>query len=391
MGDPKRLALSVGIGVASLLAATASGMHATANALAKRAPELASTLSDTSPLPLERLARAKFVVAENATSLGEVDVSSAREPARAALDRSLLSPMPLAVLAWDAPADRRARLMEMASSLGKRDPFVQAALLRQYDMTGEPRRALAVFDEMLRVRPNLASSIMPKIVSALEDDSLVMPLADVLASGPVWRDQFLESAAGVPSVAENLVRLRLALPDTAKIPVETDREIIGKMLKAGSFSEAITLYRRFDPRAGSSAEGGELDWSTQYPPFDWLLSDGYEAYARPQQGGGLRIRILPGSGGPLATRLIDLPGDVRGLRIVHDFDSDEAREGMQIALTCAGQTEPLAERTFASSPFVFEIPPRPSDCTVQLLTISGRSWTTGAPIEGKITGIGLVR
>jgi len=391
MADLKRLALSVGIGVASLLAATASGMHATANALAKRAPELASTLSDTPPLPLERLARAQFVVAENATSLGEVDVSSAREPARAALDRSLLSPMPLAVLAWDAPADRRARLMEIASSLGKRDPFVQAALLRQYDMTGEPRRALAVFDEMLRVRPNLASAIMPKIVSALEDDSLVMPLSDVLASGPVWREQFFVRAAGVPSVAENLVRLRLALPETAKIPADTDREMIGQLVKSGSISEAITLYRRYDERAASSADRSAVNWSTQYPPFDWRLADGYEAYARPRDGGGLTIRILPGSGGPLATRLIDLPDDVRGLRVIHGFDTEDAHENLQIALACADGVHPLAERVFSGSPFVFDIPSRPTNCTIQRLTISGRAWTTGAPIEGEITSITFVR
>jgi len=163
------------------------------------------------------------------------------------------------------------------------------------------------------------------------------------------------------------------------------------LVRAGNFGGAIALYRAFDSSGKTAAQAQQLDWKAQFPPFDWGLADSYDAYARTRREGGLAIRVQPGSGGVLATRMLDLPPQVTALRIEHAIDIAGDRDTLSAKLTCAGDGPELSAKDFTTSPVVLPVPARPAGCDVLVLSIEGRAWSAGEIIEGPITAIKLLR
>ncbi|MAK99199.1 MAG: hypothetical protein CL807_01725 [Citromicrobium sp.] len=388
---PMRPWIATAIVVASLLSAVAAGQQAFGNAVARVLPDTAAKASSSSPYPLEKLARANMAVGTQEQGFASVDVSKSLPYAREALDRSLLSPLSLAILAWNAPPEQRERILAAASNISRREALLQTALMIQASARGDDAATLPIIDALLRVNPEATGTIGNGLVQALRQEAAIPELRKLMAGGAPWSDAFLISASRDAEAVDNLVRLRLALPPEADISPETDRELVVNLVRAGNFGGAIALYRAFDPSGKTAAQAQQLDWKAQFPPFDWGLADSYDAYARTRREGGLAIRVQPGSGGVLATRMLDLPSQVTALRIEHAIDIAGDRDTLSAKLTCAGDGPELSAKDFTTSPVVLPVPARPAGCDVLVLSIEGRAWSTGDTIEGPITAIKLLR
>lgn len=382
--------LAVAIAGAGLLSAVASGMNAGALALATQTPDLSLKLADSTPKPLERLAIAAIRLDEGATGQASADFSAAQSLAREALDRSLLSPTALAILAWDAPADRKARLLAAGSALSRRDSLMQSALLQQAIATDSSGTVLRTVDDLLRVNPTAAADIAPSLIALLRDDDNIPAFVALLSAAPPWGENFLVTSSREPELGRNLTKLRLALPRTAKIDPQTDRMIIDNLVREGSLKEALALHRRVEGGL-ALASVGPVDWRTEYPPFDWKLADDYDAYARIRENGGLSVQIRSGHGGELASRLIALPDTAGEVRIEHTLKPVSRLNQVGVAIRCGGTADKLFSAKFASGPVILPFPvasERP--CDAYLLVISGRAFGTDPTIEGTIDSVNIL-
>ena len=381
--------LATAITICAILAASAAGMQATGNWLAKRVPALASQLS-SSPVPPTTLTLMSIKGSKDATSLADLDLSGALVPANDALERSLLSPAPLAVLAWNAPAVRQSAILTAASAVSRRNPLLNSALIYHYDSTGQNALLLDRINDLVTVKPSIGSQITPTLVALLEDESLLPTFTRLLELSPPWSEAFFLAASREPKVAANLVQLRLDLPKEAALSPEADREIIANLAATKRYGEALALFREFKPDARQASDEKTINWTTAYPPFDWALTDSFDIYARPRDDGELMVRIRPGHGGVLASRLIDLPRSTRGIRVNHAIEPSSQAKDMEIAVACAQSGEVLGSSSFAASDFTLPLVARPDGCDAATITISGRAWTTGQYLEGPISGLEIV-
>ncbi|MBB3034374.1 hypothetical protein [Alteriqipengyuania lutimaris] len=387
-----RLILPVAVAAMALLAAVASLQHSMAMALAYRMPELAADLSDTVPIPTLILTRQAIRVPASGGGVDTIRVGEARDLARDTLDRSLLNPLPLAILSWDATPARRGELLAAATRLSRRDAFTQSALLRHYSETGQSEEVLRTVNDLLLVSPSISRQITPSVVELMRDETLVAEFVRLLSRPSPWREDFLLASSLDEQSASNLAAIRLALPQSAAIDPVTDRAMIANLARTGRVAEAFALYRAYGD--GSAGGGGPsdtgLDWQAEFPPFDWRLTDEYGAYARARDGGGLTIRIRPGNGGMLAERLLDLPDDVTGLRIAHDLQPADQLGEVEISVSCA-QGGPSTTRAFVPARFTLDLPAAVVACESVRLAIAGRAWTTAQPIDGAIEAIVFIR
>ncbi|GAB5508559.1 MAG: hypothetical protein Rhirs2KO_37220 [Rhizobiaceae bacterium] len=376
--------LAIAIGGAAALSAVAGGLQATGNAIGPRAPDLASDLSGSSPVATELLTRMALRISDGASDLEAIDLSAAQEPARETLSRSLLSPLALAVVAWDAPAERRAAMIQAGERISRRDSLLQGMLTQYYVENDENLRAIAAMNALLRVHPATTESIVSTMVPLLEDDELLPAFGALMADGAPWSNNLLLAASEEPRLMENLSRLRLSLPNTAAIPPSTDRTLISRYAKTEGFSKAKTLYTRLRQDASLQDMVGAIDWRTEFAPFDWAFADDFNAYARPGDGGGLAIRIRPGNGGVLATRVVYPAARVDRMIVEHDF---EPTQQLAVSVACADAAEAFATGTFERSPITLDLGRHGTECEAVRIVIAGRAWSTGNAIEGTISQI----
>ena len=380
----QRPLLAGAIGVASLLCAIASGMEATGNGIARRAPQLAAALNESSPLPTEVLTRANMQVAGDTQDVASIDLSGAIPPARETLSRSLLSPLALAVMAWNAPPERRVALLNAGEQINRRDAFLQGLLAQYYVDRGSVTQSMQAMNDIMRVHPNTRLGMVKTMIPLLADKSLLPSFTNLLADKPAWGEMFFVEAAQRPDLAENLAELRVNLSKDA-IGTDNDRRVIRNLIGRKKFAEALKIY---DYLADKQPDGAaDIDWKADFPPIEWQRANDFHLFARPIPGGGFNIRIDPAYGGELASRLVDLPAGSSRLRIQHDLAPTRENGNVRVTLKCVGTDREIASGTLTKGPFAVSIESRPENCTVARLAISGRAWSTGAPIEGKITGI----
>ncbi len=390
----KRRLLALVIAVAGVLAAVAGGMHVTAMSIGGRAPQLGTSLSSSAPQPYETLMRYALGEARDASGSGsaaEVDFSAAKAPAEQVVERSLLSPGAVAVLAWNTPPARRSQLTEAAAALGKREPLLQALLIDEFQRTNQYDRMLQTIDSMVRVSPSMAHPLAVSLVPLLQDDAMIPDIARLMQSSPDWSEPLLIEASKNPRLAANLTKLRLSLPESAEIADTTDQTVLANLVRAGNTSAAARLYSELNMASGDGrlAVGKSIGWGADLPPYDWELTDSYDAYVRTRPGGGFDVRIRPGNGGELAKRLLALPAGARAIQVRHTMGPASQLDDLRIAVVCAQTGAEISSRAFGASPFAVDLPSAGQKCDTIWLNIEGSAKATGDVIQGTITGLDL--
>lgn len=177
--------------------------------------------------------------------------------------------------------DRATQLYTLAVRHSPRDLPSLAWLMRHRLLEGRIDEGLTYLDAQLRVQPNLAGTLFPTLIAALDASGGQLPLAQTLAGNPRWRAGFLNRLArdarstdAVTAVFEQLAATPGGLTDAER------RAYVERLIRDHRWQQARRAWA-----AGLPA---------QHRPADQLVFDG--GFELPAGGYGFDWRIDPIAG-----------------------------------------------------------------------------------------------
>jgi O-antigen ligase len=209
------------------------------------------------------------------------------------------------------------RLMEVATTLGWRDPFTQLWAIGASEQAREPEKAIeraeALFQQDLFLPPSLAL-----LLKDAPDGETARSLVETLANRPPWRAQFIKASTDLPATyLDKLTLLAFRLNESsAPLSLEEADPLINRLIGIKDLESARRLWTG-SHRAGFIANGGFEDVSSRKGadvPGDWDIDDedlATIAIQAPSFGGhgrALRISGVARSGPILSQRLLLPPG-----------------------------------------------------------------------------------
>jgi hypothetical protein len=266
-----------------------------------------------------------------------------------------------------------------AANISRRDTLLQGLLLNFYVQNKNPDRTIRVLNQILLVRVEQRPAVFAALTQALRDPRSIDTFVDILSSGPNWADGFLAAARYDKEALVNLGIVRERLPDGVIDP-SIDRALVDAFASSGQLERAYDLYARLSAQRSSDTDG----WSSEIPPFDWVLVD--EPGFRAQVVGGseqLQLNVARGKGGTFASRIFPARSRSLSIRGQHDIESEQQAERLEVAVACAGGGSPFAQANFDGGKITLDAA-IPSDCSFVEIALSGRAWSYGQRITGSI-------
>ncbi len=307
----------------------------------------------------------------------------------------------------------RARvLMQDAVKHSRREGVALFWLLNDSFYRKDYQSALSYADIMLRTRPELTKYILNYVSLIAEDPEGLSLLVKVLAKGPKWREQFLESFPGSMRQIDTPLKLMAGLKESGSPPSSKElAPYLDVLIGKNRVDAAYNAWLQFLPAPELAnvrlLTNGNFESSPSGLPFDWRIAPGLnsvaELVAPASDGRGRFLHMSFGSGRvkfPELSQIVllgpgryRLEGQLRG-RIV-------AKRGLRWQLACAtgsrqvlAQTDMLLGETQQWRVFTLEaVVPEGQDCVGQALRlfhdsrsaseefISGEIWFGGLHLE----------
>jgi len=379
---------ATGLSVGTIILSSVLATQAVTNVLANDQPALAASVSPLNGFALERVALNRF---ENQT-----------DGSLAPLVKKVLAKEPLSPTAWTILAmaqqdeTKKDAILLAASKLNRRTLLLQSNLLLLYAARDDFFNSIGVLNQILTVYPEQQETMFPILIQALKDERSIPEFVQALSKAPSWSDSFLRAASAESDTLPNLTRVRMDLQDKVSVERDTDKAIIGALVKAGRIETAAALYRRIsEPSArgtfGSAGKFQKIDWSTTMPPFDWQLKD--DPGTRAQVGEKperLDFFVKSGKADTIAERLVVSPRAPFILKIVHDMIPLAQLNDVEIGVQCAKSKETLIKLPFSESPSSYSVTNIPDNCEILNISIFARAWSDKPDLNGEIRSIAIL-
>ncbi len=382
----KGVAVKVSIVLASTVLAALSAGQAASNVLAK---------SD----PLQ--ARAAFFAPAKADDAAARAISAGGRPdlaqpfAQAAYRINPLSGNALAVMGQTVQNPRRqAEFLNAAALTTKRRTLLQGVLLTHYSQAGDVDNSLQTIDYVARVYPRTGAAMTPQLIATLDAPDALPVFTRLLAGDPPWMNAFMIGAAAKPELLPKVKALRASLNGNVAIDTDVDSAIMAAFFQTGDYGGAFNIYQQLvrgeNPKR-SATMAAALDWTAQYPPFDWLLAEDPKEYARISPNGQrAEIFLKRGNGGVLASRIFRAANPISGIKLTHDLEYPSEESRLDVKLVCLETATLLIDAPITGSPATFPIGAGGQRCTTYAIELSGRARTVDGNIRGTIAKITLV-
>lgn len=323
--------------------------------------------------------------------------SVARDPTNAAAWRSLAL---TAQLRRDTA--KTVGLFHFAERLSRRDLATQLWLIEERVGANDIRGALRHYDIALRTSSAASQLLLPILVSATAENSIVAPLADLMATDPPWGGDLLARLAEAAPSSEHLATFMERLARSRRLPQSLYiTAMINRLIEARDFQNAWRIQRLV--RAPGPAEryvrNGQFDILEPASSFDWRFENDDTLGAEPiilnGAGQGPSLQVHGDRPGIVARQLLLLPpGQYRVTAAAGPVDG-AAPASIYWSVVCADagqnqptQAQPVAVQARATLQLAFSVPA--SHCTAQWLSLgiqppgdsaSASAWIDGVTIQ----------
>lgn len=379
---------ATGLSIGTILLGSILAMQAFTNVIENDQPALAASVSPLNGFALQQVALNRLKNQEDGPLTPLVKKVLAKEP---------LSPAAWTMLALaQEDGAKKDVILLAASKLNRRTLLLQSNLLLLYASRDDFFNSIGVLNQILSVYPEQKGTMFPILIQALKDERSIPEFVQALSKSPSWSDSFLTAASADSDALPNLTQVRMGLFDKVTVERDTDKAIIGGLIKAGRIEPAAALYRRISEPSdggtfGSAGKFQKVDWNTNMPPFDWQLKD--DPGARAQVGGKperLDFFVKSGKADTIAERLIVSPRAPFVLKIVHDMIPLAQLNDVEIRVQCAKRKETLIELPFLESPSSYSVANIPENCGMINISIFARAWSDKPDLKGEIRSIAIL-
>lgn len=379
---------ATGLSIGAIILGSVLAMQAFTNVLENDQPALAASVSPLNGFALQRVALNRMKNQEGGSLTPLVKKVLAKEP---------LSPAAWTILALaQQDGAKKDAILLAASKLNRRTLLLQSNLLLLYASRDDFFNSIAVLNQILSVYPEQKGTMFPILIQALKDERSIPEFVQALSKSPSWSDSFLRAASADSDTFPNLTQVRMGLFDKVAVERDTDKAIIGALVKAGRIETAAALYRRIsEPSArgtpGSARKFQKIDWRTTMPPFDWQLKD--DPGTRAQVGKKperLDFFVKSGKADTIAERLIVSPRAPFVLKIAHDMIPLAQLNDVEIRVQCAKSKEMLIKLPFLESPSSYSVANIPENCGIINISMFARAWSDKPDLKGEIRSIAIL-
>ena len=380
-------AIQIGLGVIVALAGLWFGLQSLVLVNLRANPELASQISAFPARADERLAISMVEADES----GITDLGAAIPLAERAFAASALRGEASAILALGQPsAEERGAALAAITDLQKRGRLLNFARLQHAAETGDIALGLGATDRLLTLYPSIRQRLVPVLGTFLAEDGAMELYEELLASRPVWVDQFF----GLWQIDDESMRrlglLRLSMGRDAGTRSQVDQQLVLRLIDRGHFAEASELYSLISD--GADTNGLAIDWQDEFPPFDWQLANERDFHARPSStSDGLRLRIDAGQGGTLARRFVTVPQGATDLEIDFSLESGPRDAELELTLTCqpVATSSDVALGRSTESPATAPLPE--GECSLLEVMLEGRVFTGQSDLRAQLRSMRFVQ
>lgn len=316
--------------------------------------------------------------------------------AKQAIAQEPLSANAIAILGIGSPdADRRLRLLELASIVDKRNYPAQSRLLLAYAQREQSGDILHMLDRIFKSHPDQRQFYFPALNSIIAAGQDADALAALFTAEPAWADQFFGQAGADRAASENAAKLRLSLADYALTRPPTDRVMIQGLADSGHFAQAMAFYRavqagrlRSPPMPDGQGGGAPLD----YPPLDWVFVDTGSRSAGVVADHGISVRLAPGDAGALGRRLIAVPpGIYQGKATILPGTGGQLETRLQISCAEAGVAANQLEIVIGSAnPAERQVTIPPGICRYFWVALHGSALRSPVEVDAVIRDLVLI-
>lgn len=371
----------------SIILAVGACAQALSNIYVKNAPTLAASLSPFTSEAYERLA-VRTLQADQQEQVMTTPVSI--EFARKAYRASPLATEALAILALSQPTMKKREIaIEAAQNLSRRGRVLSIVSLQSSIEREDAAGGIAALDRLLRVYPGFSGRMMTPLIAYIAQPGAVPAFERILALEPEWRNAFFMAKPPGIDGLRNLAMLRLTLGPDYPLEDGTELRLIQQLIAEDLWTEALAL-RDMGASGSALSKDGTISWANANPVFDWELADERGFYARPDpEFQDVRVKVEPGQGGVLARRLLKLPDAVRALTFDHSLQPARDLENFLLEVTCAKTKASLGKTSLARPSGRVNIVGAP--CEWVYITVSGRVWSTGREVSGRVDALALAR
>ena len=361
--------------VAIILLCTALAIGSSAQALsniqARKSPQLATLASPLASEALEILARNSLEVTEN----GEVKPSQqSLSLAKEAYQASPLATEALAILAVGQETEtERSEAIEAALRLSRRGRVLGAVSLQNSLEIEHTEGVIRAMNRLVTQYPSLAHSMVTPMIGYVKDEEALLTFREILAAQPEWRDAFFSANARDEATLRNLARLRVAMGADYPLREGTDQQLSNRLVQQQLWPEALRLHS-LDKRIEEIVLGQPISWNSERPPFHWQLSDEFKFRARAGKNSReVAIRIDPGQGGRLASRILPIPPGAQALTIVSK-GMDGPEGALEWSASCVEGTDKFARAEISKRRSSLRVGDAP--CKWISVEITGRVFST---------------
>lgn len=286
-----------------------------------------------------------------------------------------------------------------STALSRRELRPRVWAIEEAVERGDIASALRSYDIALRTSNDAATILFPTLVKALSEPRIQAALLPILATDPVWTEDFVAFAANSGTEPEGTIALlRKGRTIGLEAPDNVRASLVDTLMAQNKPSEAWNYYRTFRS-ADRRDQSRDPQFSLDVPVrtiFDWQVGRDPRlsaAILREGDKGLLDFSVPPSAGGELVSQLQLLPPGTYRIEGRSRGVNQPERSQPYWALTCQGGSElgrvPLTNSDQNGGRFTgrFTVP---SGCGVQTLALIARPTDDIMGVSGQIESAQLV-